>query len=114
MLVASVPSLLTFRTRLMVILLCGLVTMASATSSTCSACDGAVMAALHVHHAADKAPPPLPLDGCDGACSCCGFHWLPIAQSDAAGLVMGRPIAYAAPSKNLLLSAAPRPQPPRV
>jgi hypothetical protein len=60
-------------------LLCLLLAVGSVCSANCIFCNdgGPVHSnALHLLNTASQHAP----DGCNGACSCCGFHWVPAIQ----------------------------------
>ena len=102
------------RTQGAVWLFCALIVLMSAVSPLCGACDGLGTVHSSLPHAIDKIPPSSPVDQCNGVCSCCGFHWLPVSGSrkDQIALLLLAPTI----EKQRFVSRhlAPPFQPPRV
>jgi hypothetical protein len=93
-------------TRMAAWLLCMMLAWISVSSTHCDLCDGphatVFSSSLHpaVHH-----PSPLKPDDCNGVCSCCGFHWLPVGEPI--------PRLLQIVSTASLAEVAPPPLPPR-
>jgi len=98
-------------------LLCALVVVMSIVSPLCSACDGIGTVHNAVVHAiantADKLPPGAPADQCNGVCSCCGFHWLPVVEPAVSQVALLTPVFSAQEQRLASRQLAPLFQPPR-
>ncbi|MGD0443299.1 MAG: hypothetical protein ABSA39_05115 [Edaphobacter sp.] len=65
--------------------LCVLLAVLSVVSPICPACDIPGGGLPGHSRLADKMPPPAN-DDCNRVCSCCGFQWLPVAETQIAAV----------------------------
>src|ERR1700761_5518398 len=83
-------------TRIAAWLLCMMLAWISVSSPHCDLCDG-TQAAVFSHSLHPAVHPPFPPgpDECNGVCSCCGFHWVPVDRPIARWLQIVSPALLA-------------------
>jgi hypothetical protein len=93
--------------------LCALIALMSALSPICGACDDIGTFHSSPAHSIDKIPPASPVDQCNGVCSCCGFHWLPVVEPLEIQIEFLHVLPSIAKQRLVSRQLAPRFQPPR-